>query len=59
MENELKYYSIQQVSKLLNVSRTTLFNFRNRKENPLVFVKIGMNYKISHVKLKKWIENEQ
>lgn len=56
-----KYYTVQDVAEMLNVSRNTVLNFKSRsvEKNPLVFLKIGNQWRISKEKLNEWIAKEQ
>jgi excisionase family DNA binding protein len=49
-----KYYSVTEASKILNVSRVTLYTWK--KEGKIKFVKIGERNKISETEIKSMVK---
>ena len=56
---ELEHYLTEnQVVEITHTSRSTLKKFRNRKEDPLPYLRIGRRFLYDRKVLEKWMGNQ-
>jgi len=53
--NELEFYTLEEVAKILNISQTTVRRYIRQEENPLPVIKMSaQEYRVSKEDLLNW-----
>lgn len=56
MASEMKFLTIEDVAKMLQVTRTTIYNL---KEKGLPYIKLGKNIRFDEEEVVKWVKSNQ